>query len=266
MQKDLSKVFAGIGICLILVSGLVAFASYDKYASKMASYNEQYDALKQDNENVASNIEQVSEEEVKTQLHSVKDVGAKIATCANRLQVLSSTGYAKSANYDEKATREEQSEIATIMSEYFGDKSVLRTTWFSGDLTAMNNQNCWSFMNSYDFSENTISVLWLCKDGVGNVVAYVTADYHADTNSFDNVERHMTTVGVTYVPATGDDGVIIDDEDVVNDVNQISDSAGLTDEQMQAQEDALNNEEWQKAKDENNSARDQLKEAEGGGN
>lgn len=265
MQKNLSKIFAGVGVCLIVISIIVAFTSYNDYLDKMASYDEQYATLKQNSEDVANDTEQISAEEVETQLHSVKDVGVKITTYANRLQVLSSIGYAKSANYDEKATREEQSEIATIMSEYFGDKSVLRTTWFSGDLTAMNNQNCWSFMNSYDFSENTISVLWLCKDGVGNVVAYVTADYHADTNSFDNVERHMTTVGVTYVPATGNDGVAIDD-DVVDDVTDISNSVGLTDEQMQAQEDALNDEEWQKAKDENNSARDQLRDAEGGGN
>lgn len=265
MQKNLSKIFAGVGICFIAISIIVAFTSYDEYSNKMVSYNEQYALLKQNNEDVANNTEQISAEEVETQLHSVKDVGVKIATYANRLQVLSSTGYTKSANYDEKATREEQSEIATTMSAYFGDKSVLGTTWFAGDLTEMGNQNCWTFMNSYDFSENTISVLWLCKDGVGNVVAYVTADYHADTNSFDNVTRHMTTVGVSYIPATGNDGVAID-EDVVDNVNKISDSAGLTDEQMQAQENALNDEGWQKAKEENNSARDQLREAEGGGN
>lgn len=265
MQTKLSKILAGVGLGIILVSGIFAFVSYNDYSDKMTEYAERYAQLQEDYEVSLQTMEQISEQDVEEQVHSVKDIGVKIANDANRLQVLASTGHLKSGSYDEKVTREEQSEIATRMVEYFGSNSILQSTWFSGDATQMNNQNAWTFMNSYDFSENTISVLWLCYDGTGNVVAFVTADYHADTNSFDNVARHMTTIGYTYVPATGDDG-ITSNENVVDNVNQLTDNAGLTEEQQQQQEEALNDEEWQDAKEENNAAKDQLKNAEGGGN
>lgn len=263
MQKDLSKLFLGVGVGAVLFSCAIAVYSYNRYSSRMAEYNNQYLQLQEDIEMFSNNIEHVSEDDVKMQVHSIKEIGMEISDYANRLQLLSSVGYIDSATYNESETRKEQVEIASKMSEYFGETSVLRTMWFAGDITKMEMSNPWSFMNSYEFSENTISVLWVCKDKSDNVVAYVTADYHADTNSFDNVRRHTTVFGMQYVLFTGDSGITIT-EDVVGDVTNIIGSAGLTDEQKQQQDSALMDEEWLNAMEENNAARDQLKREESG--
>ena len=262
---SLSKIFTGVGICLVAITSVHVFTSYRDYSDKMTDYNNQYVSLRNEVESEVQNNKEITEDDVKTQLHSVKDVGVKIASNANRLQQLSSSGYITSPNYSENDTREEQAEIADVMRDYFGSKTILSTVWFAGDLSMLENQNCWSFMNSYDFSEDIISVLWVCQDDDKNVLAYVTADYHADTDSFDNVSKHVTVIGNTYIlPTTGDEDISISDGDIVDNVNQIFDSAGLTDEQKKQQEDAINDEEWQKVKEENNSAKAQLKDALGG--
>ena len=136
----------------------------------------------------------------------------------------------------EKEKAAERAEMSKQLNKYFGEGTVMSTGVYSFDMSLIGNQNCWQFMNSYNFSGDSIDVLWECFDKANNVVAYVTAKYHADSNSFDNVSQHMTILGQTYMGVTGSDNASekIDTTDTTT-IFDVMQSAGLT----QAQKDAL---------------------------
>lgn len=269
LQENASKIITGIGVIIVVVSLLFVFISYTDYQSSVAEKQEKVTELTAKLEQTGD-AEKISENDVKSQLNSVKTIGDEIARLQNRYMVLASTDYMSNADYDEESVRAEEKEIAEKIDVYFGaGTGWQRARWYAGDASKMGLTDCWTFMNSYDFSENTISVLWSCKDGRGTVVSYVTADYHADTNSFDNVQRHDTVAGMTYLNVTSDKSVAeFNQEAYVSGIQSIFESAGLSEEFQQKMEEARNREGQAEDQESNNEARGMLREQmlENGGN
>lgn len=261
LNENLSKVLAIVGVSLIAISCFVVFLGYNDYQEKLANNQKELAEIQAKVDSSEGSTEQISEELVQEQVHSVKSIGEELAFLENQRMMLISTSHQKEENYDEESTYAECDKIAVKMEEYFGTGSILKSAWYSGDLTKMGSENCWSFMNSYDFSENTISVLWLCKDAKGTVVAYVTADYHAKDNSFDNVEKHQTIFGNYYIGVTGDDGKSVDDfnaEAYASGIQNMLDTLGVSDEEAKRRDEMV--EEQKEAKENNDEARYQLEE------
>ena len=83
---------------------------------------------------------------------------------------------------------------------------------------------------------------------------------HADSNSFDNVSQHMTTLGQTYMGVTGSDNASekIDTTDTTT-IFDVMQNAGISEETRKELEDYHNDKEAMDAKEANEAARDALK-------
>ena len=168
----------------------------------MDENKKQYYDLKSEYEDATKKQKPVSEDDVKNGLNSAKKSGDDVANLLNQyLCALPYTG-TNFTKEQEKEKAAERAEMSKQLNKYFGEGTVMSIGVYSFDMSLIGNQSCWQFMNSYNFSGDSIDVLWECFDKANNVVAYVTAKYHADSNSFDNVSQHMTTLGQTYMGVT----------------------------------------------------------------
>lgn len=230
------KIVMIVSAVIVGISLIFTFVNYQNYSAKVDENEKQYHDLKSEYEDVTKKQKPVSEDDVKNGLNSAKKSGDDVANLLNQyLCALPYTG-TKFTKEQEKEKAAERAEMSKQLNKYFGEGTVMSTGVYSFDMSLIGNQSCWQFMNSYNFSGDSIDVLWECFDKANNVVAYVTAKYHADSNSFDNVSQHMTILGQTYMGVTGSDNASekIDTTDTTT-IFDVMQNAGLT----QAQKDAL---------------------------
>lgn len=230
------KIVMIVSAVIVGISLIFTFVNYQNYSAKVDENEKQYHDLKSEYEDVTKKQKPVSEDDVKNGLNSAKKSGDDVANLLNQyLCALPYTG-TNFTKEQEKEKAAERAEMSKQLNKYFGEGTVMSTGVYSFDMSLIENQSCWQFMNSYNFSGDSIDVLWECFDKANNVVAYVTAKYHADSNSFDNVSQHMTILGQTYMGVTGSDNASekIDTTDTTT-IFDVMQSAGLT----QAQKDAL---------------------------
>lgn len=230
------KIVMIVSAVIVGISLIFTFVNYQNYSAKVDENEKQYHDLKSEYEDVTKKQKPVSEDDVKNGLNSAKKSGDDVANLLNQyLCALPYTG-TNFTKEQEKEKAAERAEMSKQLNKYFGEGTVMSTGVYSFDMSLIENQSCWQFMNSYNFSGDSIDVLWECFDKANNVVAYVTAKYHADSNSFDNVSQHMTTLGQTYMGVTGSDNASekIDTTDTTT-IFDVMQNAGLT----QAQKDAL---------------------------
>ena len=230
------KIVMIVSAVIVGISLIFTFVNYQNYNAKVDENRKQYHDLKSEYEDATKNQKSVSEDDVKNGLNSAKKSGDDVANLLNQyLCELPYTG-TNFTKEQEKEKAAERAEMSKQLNKYFGEGTVMSTGVYSFDMSLIGNQSCWQFMNSYNFSGDSIDVLWECFDKANNVVAYVTAKYHADSNSFDNVSQHMTILGQTYMGVTGSDNASekIDTTDTTT-IFDVMQNAGLT----QAQKDAL---------------------------
>lgn len=236
-MTDLRKKIVMIASAVVVgISLIFTFVNYQNYSAKVDENRKQYHDLKSEYEDATKNQKTVSEDDVKNGLNSAKKSGDDVANLFNQyLSTFLSNGEQLTKEQEDER-KAEQEEISKQLDAYFGEGTDLRTSPYLFDANLIGNSSCWQFMNSYSFSSDSIDVLWECFDNSKNVIAYVTAQYHADSNSFDTVSHHMTILGQTYMSMTGNENVSekIDTTDTTT-VFDVMQSAGLT----QAQEDAL---------------------------
>lgn len=261
LQKKIVMIVSAV---IVGISLIFTFVNYQNYSAKVDVNKKQYNDLKSEYDDATKNQETVSEDDVKDGLNSAKKSGDDVANLLNQyLCALPYTG----TNFTEEQANEkasERDEIAKQLNTYFGEGTVMSTGVYSFDMSLISNQSCWQFMNSYNFSGDTIDVLWECFDNSKNVIAYVTADYHADSNSFDNVSHHITTLGQTYMGMTGSDNaskkIDTTDTTTIFDVMQ-NENVGISEEEKKALEDYHNDKDAMSEKEENEAAKAALKDS-----
>lgn len=254
------KIVMIVSVVIVGISLIFTFVNYQNYSAKVDENEKQYHDLKSEYEDVTKKQKPVSEDDVKNGLNSAKKSGDDVANLLNQyLCALPYTG-TNFTKEQEKEKAAERAEMSKQLNKYFGEGTVMSTGVYSFDMSLIGNQNCWQFMNSYNFSGDSIDVLWECFDKANNVVAYVTAKYHADSNSFDNVSQHMTILGQTYMGVTGSDNASekIDTTDTTT-IFDVMQNAGISEETRKELEDYHNDKEAMDAKEANEAARDALK-------
>lgn len=174
-------------------------------------------------------------------LYSASEAGRAVAELQTKYQSIDAT-----------VTPDDITANAQALSKYFNDESQSgRQPWFTvskGDAKAV-----WEFESTYSFQNDKIPVIWLCHiDGSDELVAYATANYDAKSNTFSDVVYKTTRLGANYVDAT-----------VSNENAKILDSLI---EKIQSQDDGGDKGMSESEAQEQNDARDWLKQqAENGG-
>lgn len=240
------------GVCcgLSVILLFITMNSVASHNSKMSDRRQTLQELQSELETASSEADNVTErvETVKASIASVKDVGDEIAKLENKYMELV---------YKERTTREEEdrdyaemNDICVRMDEYFGKNTSLRSIWYGGDMQKLPDAK-WRFQTNYNYAGNMIPSLWIFSNDDERILAYVTAEYNAETNTFDRYEKHVTVAGNAFMPYTDNpngDGHSTDTFDSEKYTNSIFDlldsiSANLTDEYMQSREDNI---EWNK--------------------
>lgn len=180
-------VVIGIGVAGMIIGTQQSSEDYAKlYAEnqvKISDLQREVDAL--NSEDGSGEVEAIS-----LNLKSAADRGKNVAYLQNNYH-----------NLDITVSEEDYVANAEALDSFFDDSSKnARVPWY----TSLESFS-WSFRSNYDFSGDTIDVVWLCEGGESSsLLAYTTATYDAKTNTFGNVKRHVTLAGAKLVPTDAD--------------------------------------------------------------
>jgi hypothetical protein len=189
-DKTKRRAAAGI-VALTFIGALGLFYVGNWRASEIG---EQIDTVSKKTAVLEKKVGQLNDEKASTDdeiavtANSAANAGTKVAELQNRY-----------SGYNLETQGDSVKENAKALDKYFGenDKNA-RTPWYAGSDAAVK----WEFESTYSFTGKTADVIWLCKDGSGQLYAYVTAVYDADSQTFSKVVRQYTAIGQTHVKAT----------------------------------------------------------------
>lgn len=217
-----------------LVPTMLGASSFDaQYAANQKSITQLQEQIK-DLENQTS----ADASSINKGLYSASEAGRAVAELQTKYQSIDAT-----------VTPDDITANAKALSKYFNDKSQNgRQPWFTvskGDAKAV-----WEFESTYSFQNETIPVIWLCHiDGSNELVAYATANYDAESNTFSDVVYKTTRLGANYVDATvSNENAKILDSLIEKIQSQDGGDEGLTESEAQEQNDARD---WLKHQAEN---------------
>lgn len=217
-----------------LVPTMLGASSFDaQYADNQKSITQLQEQIK-DLENQTS----ADASSINKGLYSASEAGRAVAELQTKYQSIDAT-----------VTPDDITANAKALSKYFNDKSQNgRQPWFTvskGDAKAV-----WEFESTYSFQNETIPVIWLCHiDGSNELVAYATANYNAESNTFSDVTYKTTRLGANYVDATvSNENAKILDSLIEKIQSQDGGNEGLTESEAQEQSDARD---WLKHQAEN---------------
>lgn len=177
-------------IVMLAISGLFVGlhmhehdVSAETYKSQKASIDElqkQVDELNSD--------KSASEKDLGKYAHSAMNAGNAVAKAQS--------------NYASLNPDTQSSALATnaaSMDAYFSDKSF-ETPWY-GPVSSSTGSYTWTFLSTYSFADDSASVVWLCTPSAGSdvVLAYATATYDADSNTFKDVSVVQTAYGKSQI-------------------------------------------------------------------
>lgn len=238
---NLPKMFTVIGCCLVIGSLFFVYSSYMSFQDKIDTMNVDISELQEKlNDGKITEADVLSVDEAKIAVNSVDKVGNEIADLQNSYKALVDKD--RTSAEEETADYAEMEKISKKFDAYFGDDSDFRSNWYNGDLSLVSGGS-WKFASSYSFDGDVISVLWEFVDSNNDILAYVTGNYHVADNVFDNMVKHVTVKGASYVLPTGDMSANIDIDAYGDGVVSMFDTLGidftpLTEEQEAALKDA----------------------------
>lgn len=217
-----------------LVPTMLGASSFDsQYAANQKSITQLQEQIKGLENQTSADASSINKG-----LYSASEAGRAVAELQTKYQSIDAT-----------VTPDDITANAKALSKYFNDKSQNgRQPWFTvskGDAKAV-----WEFESTYSFQNETISVIWLCHiDGSDELVAYATANYNAESNTFSDVTYKTTRLGANYVDATvGNENAKVLDSLIEKIQSQDGGDEGLTESEAQEQNDARD---WLKQQAEN---------------
>lgn len=241
MKKPSPSVWRGItcGAMMAVMLGflvptMLGASSFDsQYADNQKSITQLQEQIKELENQTSADASSINKG-----LYSASEAGRAVAELQTKYQSI-----------DAAVTPDDITANAKALSKYFNDKSQNgRQPWFTvskGDAKAV-----WEFESTYSFQNETIPVIWLCHiDGSNELVAYATANYNAESNTFSDVTYKTTRLGANYVDATvSNENANILDSFIEKIQSQDGGDEGLTESEAQEQNDARD---WLKQQAEN---------------
>lgn len=157
--------------------------------SKLSEASEQETINESESLQEVENTEEMTTETVESameKLYSAKEKGNEVAYYQNRYQ-----------NLDVVDHEAAFLENASIIEGYLAEEAKSgRGTWYYGYM-----KHEWTFNTTYYFEEESVPVLWTCRDENGNLLAYTFGEYDAVNQVFFNIDSCMTSVGARYMSA-----------------------------------------------------------------
>lgn len=249
-----------LGLSCVLVVGSAGwfYTSSRSYQAQMREKQNELAVLQGDLDalNAEAKSNAVSQEEMEQMAHSAKTTGEAVATLEN--QYMSRVHQKASNATEESAQREELLAMSDQFDSYFGENTSMRTAWYSWDPERAK-EVVWEFCTNYTFTADTMHVLWKCMDGSEQMLAYATAVYQAETDTFIDPQVHVTAIGAQYAPYTeGEEDLSVDQD--LSTIWDTMDQISLPDDFNEKYQEQANDEERLQGVEENKGAAADLRE------
>lgn len=224
------RVAASVGMILIFGLTVMTVVNGESSFESQVTANEKVIGSLQDDIKRLEGRKAESAADKNKDLHSASDAGRKVAELQANYQTLDAT-----------ANPDGVKENAASLSAYFGDDAQFgRTPWFT--ITKGDSKADWRFKSTYSAFESVVPVIWVCypEGNDADLLAYVTAEFHADDGKFYDVERHMTANASRYQKAEGEDESkkALDDLIALINSQEVDDGPKQSDEDLQSNSDA----------------------------
>lgn len=191
-DKTKQRVAVGV-IVLIFISALALSYAGNWRAGKLGEEVEAANkkvAVLEKEVNKLNDQKASTDKDIAKTANSAANAGNKVAELQNKYN-----------GYNLETQADSVKENALALDEYFGknDKNA-RTPWYINQASDVATK--WEFASTYSFMGKNADVVWFCKDGSGQIYAYTTAVYDADSQTFSKVSRKQTALGQAHIKAT----------------------------------------------------------------
>ena len=192
MSESLIKRILAIASAVFIVAGLAFIALIVQSNNELSKATEEntltYNQKKAELEGLEAE-KPTDETVVKKAMSSAVEAGNAMAKYQTKYSELD-------AVRQEAAFMSNVEAIGALLDEKSQNK---RVPWYGDDQTDFT----WRFCSTYNFSGNSVPVVWLCENNdTKEVYAYAVGTYNASTGLFSDVDYGLTYAGNEHIPAT----------------------------------------------------------------
>ena len=214
MKREFDKIhLITIIVIIFSVIGIAYFGV--SYQSKLKQYTNNY----KENQTILATLQNEYESEQQTETDTEESAADKLNSCVktgNEVAKLQNAYYSINENDYLDATNEVDYEAYTNalkensnkLDPYFDKEDTSgNAIWYSNKST----DAIWSFRTTFSFTGTVVPALWTCYNQHGELLAFTTATYDVEKESFSDINILTTAVGRSYVEVD-DDNSLADDE------------------------------------------------------
>lgn len=196
ITSDKTKKRVAIGIIVLIFIGALSLFYVGNW--RASAISDKVDAANKKVAVLEKEVSQLNDEKASTDTEIAKSANSA-ANAGNKVAELQN----KYNGYNLETQSDSVKENAMALDEYFGnDDKNSRTPWYLSQGSDV--ATSWEFESTYSFGGKKADVIWLCKDGSGQIYAYTTAVYDASSKTFSKVTRTHTALGQAHVQSTAE--------------------------------------------------------------
>lgn len=176
---------AGLAFCIITINK--ACITDQNYINEIAKLNDMIAESKDEFDSIKP--AEIDTDIIFANLNSCKEIGEQLATLQNKsIKLRYDLRY---TDADKTTVADEISANAKAMGELMENKDG-QSCWYPAPTT-----NCeWTFCTTYQFSGESIPVIWMCYDkDTNDLLAYSTSIYNVVSQKFNKIDTHITHIG-----------------------------------------------------------------------
>lgn len=183
-----------LSVIVIIYFGLSYQSNSKEYVTKYNNNTTEIAKLK--NEYESGLQEQPdTEESASKKLNSAVMVGNEVAKSQNNYYSIFEEYYQDAYAVDDKAYSKALKENAAVLDKYFSKEDTSGSgIWYLNE----NTDAIWSFRTTFSFIGDEVPSLWNCYNTSGELLAFTTAIYDAEEETFKDVKCYITSVGRSY--------------------------------------------------------------------
>jgi hypothetical protein len=222
------KLMTLVMIAITFIIFYVGITTITTANGEKAQYTRDIESLKNEILDIRAEIDRTIVEPIDTELvidtlNNAHDIGAEVANAQNTYKDLYKRVDTAASETDLVLALDDITAHAKDCEKYFTTTEP-RKCWY--EVTNVDYE--WVFESSYDFSGESMPVLWTCRDkATGELLAYATGVYNVVSGEFGNVELAYTLKGKEYkgelVTAGETDTNVFGDEEVSTDTDASQD-------------------------------------------
>ena len=200
-SKKLNMIIGLSGISLFFILGGIVYIGKSDYDASVNNLKTEISKLEGDLSKLESDDSNMTTEMVTQSIYSAKELGDKVTNLQNTWgEPLTQTDkelFDKNENQSVQSlntTRVEQLRELFVNADIYGSKQ-----WYPGVKGTKSYKGVWKFLTTTSFTSSKQEVIWENVSDEGELFAYVTADYDASSNKFENVNVNITKIGTDAI-------------------------------------------------------------------